>query len=198
MPYIRTNPSAYKIPIRTANGRKAEAGPAAPNRQSAQPEPEPIRSKNGTAPAANDGADKTPTAAETDWQARTIRLQADMDNFRKRQTRRADEAIAAEQERLLRLFLPVADNLTRALNQDHQDETLRQGVELTYREFMRRLEAEGVTRIETVDQPFDPNWHEALAALPGEVPANTIIEEVEAGYKLRDKLLRPARVVVAA
>jgi molecular chaperone GrpE len=133
-----------------------------------------------------------------DWQSRTLELRAEMDNFRKRQARRAEEAAAAEQERLLRLILPVADNLARALNHDDQaDAALRQGVELTYRELMRSLEAEGVTRFETVGQPFDPNLHEAIATRVAEAAGNTIVEEIEAGYRLGDKLLRPARVVVA-
>jgi molecular chaperone GrpE len=84
------------------------------------------------------------------------------------------------------------------LNHDDQaDADLRQGVELTYRELMRSLEAEGVTRFETVGQPFDPNLHEAIATRVAEAAGNTIVEEIEAGYRLGDKLLRPARVVVA-
>src|SRR5262245_50055070 len=68
--------------------------------------------------------------AENEWQEKALRLQAEMDNFRKRQTRRADEAIAAERERLLNHFLPILDNLERALNQPQgSDEALRQGVE---------------------------------------------------------------------
>ncbi len=138
-------------------------------------------------------------AGEPDWQALALRLQADMANFRRRQALRADEAIAAERERLLRLILSVADNLARALSHDGQsDETLRQGIELTYRELMRLLESEGVTRIETVGQPFTPELHEAVAAIPADAESGTVVEELAAGYKLGDKLLRPARVVVAA
>lgn len=137
--------------------------------------------------------------SETDWQAVARRLQADMDNFRKRQMRRADDAITAERERLLQLILPVADNLARALYHNSQsDESLRQGVELIYRELMRTLEAEGVTRLETVGRPFSPEWHEAVATVPSSSAPNTIVEEVEPGYRLGNKLLRPARVVVAA
>jgi molecular chaperone GrpE len=122
-----------------------------------------------------------------------------MDNFRKRQTRRADEAILTERERLLSLFLPAVDNLSRALNHDGQtDETLRQGVALTHRELLRLLESEGVTPLETVGQPFDPEWHEAVSVVPAEGEPDTIVAEIEAGYKLADKLLRPAKVVVAA
>jgi molecular chaperone GrpE len=122
-----------------------------------------------------------------------------MDNFRKRQTRRADEAIAAERERLLRLFLPVADNLERALRYDTADEqTLRQGVELTRRELLRLLENEGVSRLETIGQPFEPEQHEAVATVSNAAEPGTIAHEVEGGYRLGHKLLRPARVVVAA
>ncbi|MEJ2560916.1 MAG: nucleotide exchange factor GrpE [Anaerolineae bacterium] len=141
----------------------------------------------------------SPTADEPDWQALALRLQADMGNFRKRQTRRADEAIDTERERLLRLILPVTDNLARALSHDGQeDKSLRQGVELTFRELMRMLRAEGVTRIEALGQPFTPELHEAVATIATNAKVGTIVEEVEAGYKLGNKLLRPARVVVAA
>jgi molecular chaperone GrpE len=96
-------------------------------------------------------------------------------------------------------MLPVADNLTRALAQSPQsDGPLQKGVELTYRELMRRLENEGVTRFETTGQPFNPQWHEAVALVEGQAEPDTILQEVEAGYRLGDKLLRPAKVVVAA
>jgi molecular chaperone GrpE len=141
----------------------------------------------------------SPSPGEPDWQALALRLQADMSNFRQRQTRRADEAIDTERERLLRLILPVADNLARALSHDGQEnEALRRGVELTFRELMRMLRAEGVTRIEALGQPFTPELHEAVATIATNAKVGTIVEEVEAGYKLGNKLLRPARVVVAA
>lgn len=140
-----------------------------------------------------------PANGETDWQEKAWRLQADMDNFRKRQKRRADELIGAERERLLSTFLPVVDNLARALaHQDRADDALRQGVELTHRQLTQLLEAEGVTRLETVGQPFDPEWHEAIAVIESEAEADMIVEEIEAGYTLETKLLRPAKVVVAA
>ena len=157
-----------------------------------------ISDVDGSSPSVSDKIVSS-TASELDWQSLALRLQADMDNYRKRQVRRADDAVAAERERLLRLMLPVADNLARALNQDGQvDETLRQGVELTQRELMRLLEAEGVTRLETVGKNFTPDLHEAVATVMTEAEAaGTIVEEVESGYKLGEKLLRPARVVVS-
>lgn len=135
---------------------------------------------------------------EIDWKSQAMRLQAEMENFRKRQTRRAEESVNTERERLLRLMLPLADNLERALRYDPvEDNTLRQGVELTRRELMRVLESEGVTRLETIGQPFAPELHEAVAMKPAPVASGTVVEEMEAGYKVGDKLLRPARVVVA-
>ena len=141
-----------------------------------------------------------PAADEPDWKEKAIRLQAEMDNFRKHQARRADDAIAAERERLLTIFLPAVDNLARALahQEDENDDALRQGVELTHRELLRLLEVEGVTPVETVDHTFNPKWHEAIAVIPADVESGTIVDEVEAGYKLGNKLLRPAKVVVAA
>lgn len=161
-------------------------------------QPTDISDVAGSSPSVSDEI-ASPTAGELDWQSLALRLQADMDNYRKRQVRRADDAVAVERERLLRLMLPVADNLTRALNQDGQvDEMLRQGVELTHRELMRLLEAEGVTRLEAVGQTFTPELHEAVATVMTEAEAaGTVVEEVESGYKLGERLLRPARVVVS-
>ena len=182
--------TARKIPVRNGNNytQVAPATPPAENQPASTP---PLASTAATSATAPE--------PDTDWQTVALRLQADMDNFRKRQQRRADEAIAGERERLLQLMLPIADNLTRALNHDDQhEEPLRQGVELIRRELMRLLTAEGVTLLETVGQPFDPQWHEAVALAPVQAEPGTIVQEVEAGYKLGDKLLRPARVVVAA
>ena len=140
-----------------------------------------------------------PADNEPDWQSLALRLQADMDNFRKRQVRRADDAIAVERGRLLGLMLPIADNLARALQHDGQgDDSLRQGVELTYRELMRLLEAENMTRIEALGQTFTPELHEAVGTVVSDAEAGTVVEELESGYKLGEKLLRPSRVIVAA
>ena len=180
--------SPRKIPVRRLDGVAMSGGKSA-----VRPEAPPGPVKQ-TFPE-----DVEPTPAETNWQETALRLRAEMDNFRKRQERRTADAVTTERERLLALFLPVIDNLGRALShQDQTAEAIRQGVELTYRELLRQLEAEGVARLETTGQPFDPNWHEAIAVVPAEVESGTIVEEIAAGYKLGDKLLRPAQVVVAA
>ncbi|MCB0167695.1 MAG: nucleotide exchange factor GrpE [Anaerolineae bacterium] len=162
--------------------------------QDHQRQAEPIATEPINTPAANGRSQ-----SETDWQQVATQLQADMDNFRKRQKRQAEEAAGNERERLLRLFLPVVDNLARALNHNAaEDDSLRQGVELTYREFIRLMAAEGVSRVETIGQPFDPSYHEALATIVTHADPGTVVEEVEAGYTLDGKLLRPAKVLVAA
>jgi molecular chaperone GrpE len=188
--YGSTQP-ARRIPVRVVEDQDL------PSSRAAQP-PEISKVAESGPPVSDVIA--SPAAGELDWQSLALRLQADMDNYRKRQARRADDAIVLERERLLRLMLPVADNLTRALSQNGQgDEPLRQGVELTHRELMRLLEAEGVTPIEAVGQAFTPELHEAIATVMTEAKAaGTVVEEVETGYKLGEKLLRPTRVVVAA
>jgi len=142
--------------------------------------------------------------AESDlemWRDRALRLQAEMENFRKRQQRLTEERIAEERERLLRSFLRVADDLERALRADRADsESLRQGVQLTRQGLLRLLEQEGAEPITAQGQPFDPAWHEAVGAVPSGdgVQPETVVEVVQEGYRLGDRLLRPARVIVAA
>ena len=135
------------------------------------------------------------------WRDRALRLQAEIENFRKRQQRLAEERILADRERVLRSFLRVADDLERALNADGVDgDSLRQGVDLTHQALMRILDQEGAEPIEALGQPFDPAWHEAVGTVPNGhagVEPDTVVEVVEAGYRMGDRLLRPARVIVA-
>jgi len=134
------------------------------------------------------------------WRDQALRLQAEMENFRKRQQRLTEERIAEERERLLRAFLHVADDLGRALRADRTDlESLRQGVRLTRQGLLRLLEQEGAEPIIAQGQPFDPTWHEAVGAVPSGdgVQPETVVEVVQEGYRLGDRLLRPARVIVA-
>ncbi len=177
-------------PARQRQPAEPEKRSPAPKRETVQP---PVESEQEPEVKAK------PQQEEPDWKETALRLQAEMDNFRKRQTRRADEAITTERERLLNRLLPLADNMARAMAHSQAGEqSLRRGVELIQRELLRLLEAEGVTRIEALGQPFDPTVHEALATREDEAETDTVITEIEPGYKLGDKLLRPARVVVAA
>jgi molecular chaperone GrpE len=142
-----------------------------------------------------------------EWRDRALRLQADMENYRRRQQRLAQDATGTERERLLNAFLGVVDDLERALAAPVSGEegvgaaeSVRRGVELTHRAAVQLLEKEGVEPVEAEQQPFDPNWHEAVATVGRnghELEPDTVIQVVEPGYRLGDRLLRPAKVVVA-
>jgi len=135
------------------------------------------------------------------WRDRALRLQADIENFRKRQRRLAEERIEANRGRLLRNFLTVADNLERALQAENgEGGPLREGVEVTRRSLEQLLRQEGVERIMAEGEIFDPNWHEAVGTVPQERvdgERGTVVDVTQPGYRLSDRLLRPARVIVA-
>lgn len=130
---------------------------------------------------------------------RYLRSVAELDNYRKRTVRMRTEAREDTLRDLLLQVAPVLDNLHRALNQQTQDaDSLKQGVELICGQFNEVLNGYGLAEIEAVGQSFDPNLHEALAEVPSaEHEPGTVMEEMEKGYKLNDKVVRPSRVVVS-
>lgn len=130
---------------------------------------------------------------------RYVRAVAELDNYRKRTVRMRAEARDETLRDVLLQVAPILDNLRRALRQETPEaELLKQGVELICGQFNDVLKGYGLAEIEAVGQPFDPAVHEALAEVPdGEHPPGTIIEEMEKGYKLNDKVVRFARVVVS-
>ena len=173
--------------------------PPEPTTVTAQPEPATPRPESEVQEAAKEEAAEEESLEV--WRDRALRLQAEMENFRKRQQRLAEERIAADRERLLRAFLQVADDLERALNADGADaEDLRRGVDLTYRSLMQLLDQEGVKPIQAKGGAFDPAWHEAVGTIShqdADAEPDTVVEVVQSGYRLGDRLLRPARVIVA-
>jgi molecular chaperone GrpE len=185
-------------------------------------EPLEVVGSQGVAPGTGAGGQED----KEYWRERALRLQAEMENYRKRQQRLAQDEIEAERQRLLRAFLRVVDDLERALQSTtsrrldgtghrlgsgtpqaeavaspaNGDRALRQGIELTHRAALQFLQNEGVERFAAEGQPFDPNWHEAVATVSrdgGKATPRTVVQVVEPGYRLGDRLLRPARVVVA-
>lgn len=195
-PELEEAPPSPVVPVDEAPPPVAEAPPPAPPTPAAAP---PAHGA-GPQPALQEEEQALREELEQ-WKDRALRLEAEMDNFRKRLQRLAEERIAADRERLLRDFLEVADDLTRALSVDGADaEAIRQGVELTRRSLMNLMHREGVTPIEADGQPFDPAWHEAVGTVPahqvGREP-DTVVHVVRAGYRIGDRLLRPARVIVA-
>jgi molecular chaperone GrpE len=136
-----------------------------------------------------------------DAQERYLRTLADFDNFRKRTTRERDEWRRQAQADVVREILPVLDNFDRALAADRSpgaDGGFRAGVELIHREFLKALERVGVRPFSAVGQAFDPQRHEAVARTERtDVADQTVVEETLRGYLFRDRVLRPAQVVVA-
>jgi molecular chaperone GrpE len=130
---------------------------------------------------------------------RLQRLAAEFDNFRKRSAREQAATIESATERLVKELLPILDDLGRALEAaaEHEEAKLEEGVRLTHRALADLLHKEGLSEIST-DGKFDPHVHEALLSQPSDEDEGTVIEVVQKGYKLGDKVLRPARVVVAA
>ncbi len=132
---------------------------------------------------------------------RFLRTAAELDNFRKRKEREVNDLRKYANQNLLRELLNVVDNLERAIDATRDPgntEGLVEGVDMTLKELLKIFERAGVTPIEAVDQPFDPNLHEAVMQEENpDVPENTVIRELQKGYQIHDRLLRPAMVVVS-
>ena len=130
---------------------------------------------------------------------RLARLQAEFDNFRKRNAREQQDYRDYALAEALKLLLPILDSLDRALKTGNAAaEDFRSGIELIDRQFHDVLAKLGVEPIAAKGAAFDPMVHQAVQMVPtAEVPENHVVEELQRGYKLRDRLLRPAMVLVA-
>ncbi len=127
------------------------------------------------------------------------RVQADFENYRKRSAREQERLVAHAHERLVRELLPVLDDLERALEaaERHEEAQLVEGVKLVEKSLRASLAKEGLAEIDT-DGPFDPHVHEALLTQPSDASASgSILEVVQRGYRVGDRVVRPARVIVA-
>lgn len=135
---------------------------------------------------------------------RHLRLQAEFENFRRRTLKEKQESQQYGQQNLIKDLLSSVDNLERALG--HADETAEtdlssvlQGVELVHRELLGALGKHGVTVVNPEGEEFDPAYHEAMGQIPSdEVKPNGVLDVLQRGYLLKDRMLRPARVIVAA
>lgn len=130
---------------------------------------------------------------------RLARLQAEFDNFRKRNLREQQEYRDYALVDSLKQLLPILDSLDRALKTEGATaDDFRSGVELIDRQFHAALEKLGVEPIDALGKPFDPSFHQAIQMVDtDEVPDNHVFEELQRGYKIRERLLRPAMVRVA-
>ena len=135
-----------------------------------------------------------------DEENRYLRLRADFDNFKRRTQTERESAAKYRSQSLLTDLLPVLDNFERALQVDATTEdcqSIKKGIEMVYRSLVEATAKEGLEVIETVDHPFDPNVHQAVMQEQDDSKeAGVVLQELQRGYKLKDRVLRPAMVKV--
>ncbi|MEC0234747.1 nucleotide exchange factor GrpE [Paenibacillus kribbensis] len=140
-------------------------------------------------------------AEAEEHQQRFLRAQADFDNFRRRTLKEKEELAKYASMKLVTELVPVLDNFERALataQQGAETESFAKGVEMIFRQFEGVLQAEGVTAMNSVGQPFNPDFHQAIMQVESEEhEEGIVVEEVQKGYMLKDKVLRPAMVKVS-
>lgn len=164
--------------------------------------------------AENDASDQTPEMEENPAQVkiaelegkleeadnRYLRLQADFDNFRRRSRIELEASAKYRAQSLITDLLPAIDNFERAMKMEvdnDQAKSLLQGVDMVYRNLLDALKNEGVEVIETVGKEFDPHLHQAVMQTEDEnFGPNTVVEEFQKGYRLKDRVIRPAMVKV--
>ncbi|AJS57671.1 nucleotide exchange factor GrpE [Paenibacillus sp. IHBB 10380] len=131
-------------------------------------------------------------------QQRLLRTQADFDNYRKRTQKEKEDFAKYASTQIINGLLPVIDNFERAIataGDDTNFESFSKGVSMIFRQLEGVLQAEGLSAMETVGQAFNPEFHQAIMQVESEeYPEGTIVEEVQKGYMLKDKVLRPAMV----
>lgn len=140
--------------------------------------------------------------ADEHWD-RFVRLTADFDNYKKRAARERQESIKFANESLIEKLIPVLDNFDMALiaagnPPTSAPDSLKKGVEMIYGQLRNVLIESGLEEIDAAQKKFDPNWHEAVSQQESaDAPEGQVLQQLRKGYKLRDRLIRPATVVVA-
>lgn len=175
-----------------------------PTDETSTASPEDVATAFAEAVASNESADAVLSALQTErdqffdnWK----RVTAEFDNFRKRQQREMELAFKYQAMPFVRDLLPGLDNLRRSLdaaNKNGKLEDLTKGVEMTLKQFEAILEKNEAKPIVGAGSPFDPNQHEAISQMPSaEHPPMTVLMEVERGYLLHDRVVRPSKVIVS-
>jgi molecular chaperone GrpE len=168
-----------------------EEGPVHADKEAVQEEQVPVRKRDAV----------HTEAPHEDWKERYIRLRADFDNHKRHAEAEREKLSAMAKAEVLEDVFPLVEHMERAIRAatDAGDRTgIFEGIEMVYQELLRVLKKNGVERIATVGEPFDPEIHEAVAvSRHPDYPADTVVEEVRAGFVKGGKLLRPASVIVA-
>ncbi len=174
---------------------------AAPNAAQPTPEAEPLVP---SAPSAEqlDELKQRASRADENWD-RLLRVTADFDNYKKRAAREKQDAVKFANEALLQKLVPVLDNFDMALaaaqtGQGEAAQSLLTGIQMIYQQFKSVLSEAGLEEVNAEGQTFDPNLHEAVSQrATADVAEGQVVQQLRKGYKLRERLLRPASVVVA-
>ena len=197
---IETNESAQAEPAPSGDG--VPATEAAPGLAPANETPEELAAKVAVLSAQLE--ESTARARETaqrlkDEHERLLRTAAEFDNFKKRAAKEKDDVRKYGVESLLKDFLPVSDNLDRALDhaEQHDPKQVIEGVRLVQKMLESAFSKHGVIGFSALGQMFDPAQHEALMQADSDEPPGTVVQEMARGYKLAERLVRPAAVVVA-
>jgi molecular chaperone GrpE len=144
-------------------------------------------------------SDPAVDTAIAELEDKLLRVAADFENYKKRVAREREEYVAHANERLVKELLPILDDLERALDAvgQHEEATVEEGLRLVHRSLAALLEKNGVREIST-EGKVDPHVHEALLSQPSEEEEGSVIDVVQKGYTLADRVVRPARVVIAS
>jgi molecular chaperone GrpE len=140
--------------------------------------------------------------ADEHWE-RVLRTTADFDNYKKRATREKQDAIRFANENLLEKLIPVLDSFDMALTaaqgtQGEVGQSLKTGITMVYQQLKSALTDAGLEEVDATGKPFDPNFHEAVSQQESaELPEGQVVQQLRRGYKLRERLLRPATVIVS-
>lgn len=180
----------------------AETEAAAPTAPAATPETTPAPEAAALTPEQIATLQASAAKAQENWD-RLLRTTADFDNFKKRAAREKQDAIKYATESLLQKVIPVLDNFEMALAAAQNNSTadlksVRDGVAMIHSQLKNTLTEAGLEEVDATGKPFDPNVHEAVSQQESaDVPEGHVLQQLRKGYKLRERLLRPATVVVA-
>ena len=177
-----------------AESKKAEPEQTTPDEQAINGEEDPIKALEAKFEAKEKEAEEN--------YDRLLRLSAEFENYKKRSSREIEEFRKFANQSLIKEMLSVVDNLELAMNSTNGhkaiDKDLLQGLEMTHREILKVFEKFNVKPIDAKGQPFDPTFHEAvMQEETNDYAKNTVINEMQRGYMIHDRLLRPSMVVVA-
>ena len=176
-----------------------------PSREREEEMNSPVQAKQASPTGAgNAGSDDAMAGLQADldrFRDLALRSQADFENYKKRATREKEDAVKYANSSLLQRLVSILDNFELGLAAAKTEGThspIYSGMVLVQKQLNDLLEENGLQAIEAEDKKFDPNLHEAIAHEPSETPEGTVIRQARRGYRFKDRLLRPARVVVSS